>query len=293
MIESKKYKLSDAIDVALATDYIQTPELIDISASKENDGIFLIYDIHGEELAQISTEEIREFKNSGKPNVYSEIKDLQEKSDELTGMQKAYILRLKDTKGGYALAHIIPFVGIYYAITRRTITPFLYWFITSQAISLIGYLLLYISGAGVSTINIYENSFTLFNLIAIPILAGIGIDKARKRAIFKLNNQDKQEFKVNVLNSFLNKIQKKLTRFQKKYSYIFTNIKELTYKLIHNSSSLFVHLYKSFLLPLKSNFVSTPIKKKIKNINELKELYENGTLTKLEYESLRKKELGL
>ena len=36
--------------------------------------------------------------------------------------------RQKDVGWGYAIAHIVPFVGLYYAITRRTITPLLFAF---------------------------------------------------------------------------------------------------------------------------------------------------------------------
>ena len=34
--------------------------------------------------------------------------------------------RQKDKGWGYAFAHLLPFVGLYYAIKRRTITPALY-----------------------------------------------------------------------------------------------------------------------------------------------------------------------
>ena len=37
--------------------------------------------------------------------------------------------RQKDIGWGYAIAHIVPFVGLYYAITRRTITPLLFAFL--------------------------------------------------------------------------------------------------------------------------------------------------------------------
>ena len=40
---------------------------------------------------------------------------------KLEGFQK----RQKDIGWGYALAHVMPFVWLYYAITRRTITPLL------------------------------------------------------------------------------------------------------------------------------------------------------------------------
>ena len=47
------------------------------------------------------------------------------------GLIKAYKLRQQDDGWGYAFAHIIPLVWIYYAISRKTITPFVYCFILS------------------------------------------------------------------------------------------------------------------------------------------------------------------
>ena len=44
----------------------------------------------------------------------------------MTTKTEGWSNRQKDTGWGYAFAHWIPFVWIYYAITRRTITPFLY-----------------------------------------------------------------------------------------------------------------------------------------------------------------------
>jgi len=47
-------------------------------------------------------------------------------SQEMTTKIEGLSNRQKDTGWGYACAHLIPLVWIYYAITRRTITPFLY-----------------------------------------------------------------------------------------------------------------------------------------------------------------------
>ena len=38
--------------------------------------------------------------------------------------------RQKDVGWGYAVAHVVPFVGLYYAINRRTITPVSYTHLT-------------------------------------------------------------------------------------------------------------------------------------------------------------------
>ena len=50
---------------------------------------------------------------------------------------KAFQHRQRDTKWGYAFAHQIPFVGLWYAFDRRTITPFLYSLIGCVGITLV------------------------------------------------------------------------------------------------------------------------------------------------------------
>jgi len=87
--------------------------------------------------------------------------------------------RQKDVGWGYAIAHIVPFVGLYYAITRRTITPLLFVLLGNLAIG-------FTYGVIVAIINPnydekkLENSGTLIGLVTAPILAKKGIEKARK-----------------------------------------------------------------------------------------------------------------
>ena len=87
--------------------------------------------------------------------------------------------RQKDVGWGYAIAHIVPFVGLYYAITRRTITPLLFAFLGNLAIG-------FTYGFIVAIINPnydeekLENSATLIGLVTVPILAKKGIEKAKK-----------------------------------------------------------------------------------------------------------------
>ena len=52
----------------------------------------------------------------------------------MTSKIEGWSNRQKDTGWGYAFAHFLPFVWIYYAITRRTITPFCYQFCGAFAI---------------------------------------------------------------------------------------------------------------------------------------------------------------
>ena len=47
------------------------------------------------------------------------------KNTKNSNLTKAFQLRQQDIGWGYAFAHLIPFVGIFYAFSRKTITPFL------------------------------------------------------------------------------------------------------------------------------------------------------------------------
>ena len=95
--------------------------------------------------------------------------------------------RLKDIGWGYAVAHIVPFVGLYYAITRRTITPLLFTFFGNFVIG-------FTYGFIVAIINPnydekkLENSATLIGLVTSPILAKKGIDKAREYGKEKIDS---------------------------------------------------------------------------------------------------------
>ena len=95
--------------------------------------------------------------------------------------------RQKDVGWGYAIAHIVPFVGLYYAITRRTITPLLFAFLGNLAIG-------FTYGFIVAIINPnydekkLENFATLIGLATGPILAKKGIEKARKYGKEKINS---------------------------------------------------------------------------------------------------------
>ena len=100
--------------------------------------------------------------------------------------QDAFKKRQKDTGWGYAVAHIIPFVFIYYSITRRTITPLMY--------AIIGNLLIGFSfGYIYKTLNpnyieprLKDYARTLGYVIT-PILAKKGIEKSRIYGKSKLN----------------------------------------------------------------------------------------------------------
>ena len=95
--------------------------------------------------------------------------------------------RQKDVGWGYAVAHVVPFVGLYYAITRRTATPLLFVFLGNLAIG-------FTYGVIVAIINPnydekkLENSGKLIGLVTTPILAKKGIEKARKYGKEKIDS---------------------------------------------------------------------------------------------------------
>ena len=95
--------------------------------------------------------------------------------------------RQKDFGWGYAVAHLVPFVWLYYAINRRTITPLLFAFLGNIAIG-------FTYGAFVSIINPnydqkeLENSAKLIGYVITPILAKKGIEKARKYGKEKIDS---------------------------------------------------------------------------------------------------------
>ena len=95
--------------------------------------------------------------------------------------------RQKDVGWGYAIAHLVPFVGLYYAITRRTITPLLFAVLGNLAIG-------FTYGVIVAIINPnydekkLENSGALIGLVTTPLLAKKGIEKARKYGKEKIDS---------------------------------------------------------------------------------------------------------
>ena len=95
--------------------------------------------------------------------------------------------RQKDVGWGYAIAHIVPFVGLYYAITRRTITPLLFAFLGNLAIGFTYGLIVAIINPNYDEKKL-ENFATLIGLATGPILAKKGIEKARKYGKEKIDS---------------------------------------------------------------------------------------------------------
>ena len=95
---------------------------------------------------------------------------------------KAFQLRQQDIGWGYALAHIIPFVGIFYAFSRKTITPFLITIgVNLSAGFLVGILMFQSSEEETNIVA------TLFSFVTTPVAAKVGITKARTYAKKRLD----------------------------------------------------------------------------------------------------------
>tara|TARA_Y100001968_G_scaffold331669_1_gene387063 strand:+ start:631 stop:1482 length:852 start_codon:yes stop_codon:yes gene_type:complete len=95
--------------------------------------------------------------------------------------------RQLDNGWGYAIAHLLPIVPLYYAINRRTITPIIYLTTFVLCEYLLGFIVLFISGAlGDNPLGIFF-AFLAFLIYVLgfcfyPFVARLGIKKARDYA---------------------------------------------------------------------------------------------------------------
>ena len=93
----------------------------------------------------------------------------------------AWQLRQQDTGWGRAIAHLVPFYGLYYACQRRTFTPLLLNIIGGFALGAV------IGVAGSNASEVQKDNAALFlGLTATPFLAKKGIDMARKDGEMRL-----------------------------------------------------------------------------------------------------------
>ena len=165
----------------------------------------------------------------------------------------AYKRRQKDTGWGYAFAHLVPFVSVWYAFNRKTIFPLLYTTVGGMIISLFA--------VGITSGS--KNPYTavpfaqVLGVFSTPFIVKAGIDKARKYAKNKMK-------KMNI-------------------KYYPSPKEEVRYQTQSNEKS-------STSEPI--NIVAKPGEFEQK-LNELKSLYDRGLITEKEYKALREKTLGI
>ena len=106
------------------------------------------------------------------------------KDDQLSSRQRALVRRLNDRVWPWSFAHwLLPFAGIYYAITRRTFTPLLWDVVARLVMFLVDtgvvVMLQRLSDAGMWRIGLAGFSV----LVGVNVLAGLLVVRAAIRRI--------------------------------------------------------------------------------------------------------------
>ena len=94
--------------------------------------------------------------------------------------EQAFKLRQLDTGWGWSFAHLLPFMGLYYAYSRRTITPMLSVFAGCFMLGIVFGL------AGAINEDNEDSVSTLAGSAATVPLVKLGQERARKHAAKKL-----------------------------------------------------------------------------------------------------------
>ena len=104
------------------------------------------------------------------------------KNTKNSNLIKAFKLRQQDSGWGYAFAHLIPFVGIFYAFSRKTITPLFIGIGVNLSIRFLIVILMLASGE--EEANFFLRYLTF---VTTPVAAKVGITKARTYAKKRLD----------------------------------------------------------------------------------------------------------
>ena len=104
------------------------------------------------------------------------------KNTKNSNLIKAFKLRQQDTGWGYAFAHLIPFVGIFYAFSRKTITPLFIGIGVNLSVRFLVVILMIASGNEESTF-----SYQISQLVTTPVGVKVGITRARTYAKKRLD----------------------------------------------------------------------------------------------------------
>ena len=95
---------------------------------------------------------------------------------------EAFKRRQKDKSWGFAIAHLIPFVSIFYAFSRRTITPIIIAIAVNASMGFCVGFLFYLEDD-----ETLSNIVTMLSLITTPLSVKYGISKARNYAKKRLD----------------------------------------------------------------------------------------------------------
>ena len=104
------------------------------------------------------------------------------KNTKNSNLIKAFQLRQQDIGWGYAFAHLIPFVGIFYAFSRKTITPLFISIGVNLSIRFLVVILMLASGE--EEANFFLRYLTF---VTTPVAVKVGITKARTYAKKRLD----------------------------------------------------------------------------------------------------------
>jgi hypothetical protein len=112
------------------------------------------------------------------PSIRADYRAIQQRSTEdaqQSSRQRALELRLRDRVWPWSFAHaVLPFAGVYYAITRRTITPFLWNVFTRFVVLLItsGVLLVFLRLSDGETM-MWIPQAVFYVLLVVNVFAGL------------------------------------------------------------------------------------------------------------------------
>ena len=95
---------------------------------------------------------------------------------------EAFKRRQKDKSWGFAIAHLIPFVSIFYAFSRRTLTPIIIAIAVNASMGFCVGFLFYLEDD-----ETLSNIVTMLSLITTPLSVKYGISKARNYAKKRLD----------------------------------------------------------------------------------------------------------
>ena len=106
------------------------------------------------------------------------------KEEQKSFKERAWIRRQSDTGWGRAFAHLVPLFPFYYACRRNTVTPILHLVVVGLVMGF------FVALLGPSDDKKSDNFEFLIGIVATPVLAKMGIDRARKYGKLRLIELD-------------------------------------------------------------------------------------------------------